>query len=267
MKRFAECGGEAVVVYSPSADQYQLRPQTCGSRHCPVCGIRRKMQLQERLMAKLPTFRKHEWKFITLTLRSAHNSLKEQLDHLIASFRRMRQRQAWREHVEFGWAVIEVTWNEKRQQWHPHLHCIAKSNFFPQKLLSDQWKECSNGSPIVDIREIGDAKSRIAYVAKYIGKGPDLREAKNPRKVAMEYVAALKSRRMLIGFGSPPALPDVVGEGKNDCDPDDWVIVGPVSQLLEEARNGRESSIIALERIYPGLSDELDEIAAQSLPP
>ena len=267
VQRYIECGKDSTVLWSPSTEEYRLKVKTCGNRHCPVCGIRRRMQMETRLLSKLPPFKKHEWKFITLTLRSEKKPLKEQLDHLIASFRRMRQRIAWKEYVKHGWAVIEVTWNPKTQMWHPHLHVVCKADYFPKERLQEGWKAASQGSFIADIRDIGNARDRARYLAKYIGKGPDLRDAKDPHAVATDYVRGLKGRRMLIGFGTPPPLPDPPGTGENACEPDDWIVIGPVSKLLEEAREGREKSIEALVRVYPQLRREIDEIVARCNPP
>ena len=63
-------------------------------------------------------------------------------------------------------AVFEAT----KLGW-PHLHIVARAKWVDQRWLSHRMGALI-GSPIVDVRAVGNISKRAAYITKYIGKNP-----------------------------------------------------------------------------------------------
>ena len=79
-----------------------------------------------------------------------------------------------------GFYSYENTYNEKTEEWHPHLHIFGVlEEWIDQESLSQTWHEITGDSMIVDIRrvrkhkELGYGKA-IAEVCKYALKFGDL---------------------------------------------------------------------------------------------
>lgn len=170
----------------------------CRSRLCPLCGAFRAKATKQRILAALPG--QSDLRFLTLTLKSDSTPLKAQLEHLIASFRRLRQTRIWKETQRGGVATIQVTWNPNTKQWHPHLHCILDGSFVKHAELKTAWIKCSDGSSIVHIKAINDREAEIGYVCRYVASPDDL--LRWPPEVAEEYALALAGRRAVQSFGT-----------------------------------------------------------------
>lgn len=152
-----------------------------------------------------------KWQFQTFTLKHSARPLPDQLDRLVRSFRKLRQRKLWREHVVTGYATIEVTFHPAgsyspngRQrlsdEWHPHLHVVARTDFIPWGPLRKAWLQVTGDSDNVDCEQCESASHAATYVAKYIGKPPDLALTGNMQRAA-EYYESLQGRRLLMPFG------------------------------------------------------------------
>lgn len=170
----------------------------CRDRLCPLCARLRSRQVAERVAAACK--QADDLRFITLTMRSSDEPLRVQLDRLYDCLRRFRRTDEWKQYVVGGVACVEVTWNAKRSQWHPHLHIIADGKFWPKPSLSRAWHAITGDSFIVDIKPVRSRKEAAAYVAKYASKPPQL--GSWPDDVVQDYAAAFHRRRMILTFGS-----------------------------------------------------------------
>jgi hypothetical protein len=201
--------------------------------------------LAERLSWSLGKVRRNEWRFVTLTLKHTSAPLQHQLDFLRKSFRRLRARAFWKRRVQYGYAVIEITYNAERSEWHPHLHILTRSDFIPWKQLSTQWSEVTHGSHIVDVRLIRANRDVVDYVTTYIAKPPPI-PAQESDALLIEYYQALHSSRLLIAFGSHrPPLPARV----DDEFPNDWQWTEPLYYVLRRANAGDEQALEVLSRV------------------
>lgn len=220
--RFQACGRYAFVVRDLETGRLFLRGEACKLRICPVC----RRGIQHRSAARVLDFMQRNanlsWQFITLTLKHSPDPLPRQLERLVACFRRLRQRKLWRSSVTAGYAVIEVTfhpagtWSPNGRQrpsdeWHPHLHVIAATSFIDWSLLRKDWLSITTDSSNIDCSLVESPTHAAHYVAKYIGKPPDLKLQDHPDRAA-EYYAALRNRRLLMPFGptakhAPPPRP------------------------------------------------------------
>jgi hypothetical protein len=96
--------------------------------------------------------------------------------------------------------VIEVTWNPTREQWHPHAHCLIDGGFWQQGKIADLWEGITGDSRVVDVRLIRSRKNAVAYIAKYISKGGDIKRLPDDR--IAEYAVALSGVRLIQTFGA-----------------------------------------------------------------
>jgi len=105
--------------------------------------------------------------------------------------------------VHHGYAVIETSYNKHRDEWHPHLHILARTRYIDWRQLRKDWERITGGSNIIDCGYVRSVGSACDYVAKYLGKPPNLLDLPTTRRVA-EYYAAIQHARWLMPFGRPP---------------------------------------------------------------
>lgn len=175
-----------------------VAPGMCRDRLCPLCADSRGRVVQARVEAAISEM--DQTRFLTLTVRSTGEPLAQLLDHVYASFRRMRQHRAWKAHVRGGIAVLEVTRNPKTGHWHPHLHVLIDGTYFDQRAIKAAWLEATGDSDIVDIRAVISRRAAARYVSAYVAKPADVEEW--PQCGIVEYARALHGRRLVIAFGS-----------------------------------------------------------------
>ena len=208
--------------------------------------------MADRVAATLTDFAPHVYKLLTLTVKSSTQPLAAQLDHLQASFRRLRQQAFWANRVKFGRAILELTMSPVTGLWHPHYHVVCRAAFLPQKLLSIAWARATNGSFIVDVRSIERPAQLANYLRKYLGKMSMLGERPIPAKQGEELYLALRHRKMIIPFGAPPPLPSAAEVMPEIVDPADWQFVGMLDCVIRKARDGDNPSIALLRLLERG---------------
>jgi hypothetical protein len=101
--------------------------------------------------------------------------------------------------VSAGVAAIEIVLNRETGEWHVHLHAVVDGDYFPQQLLSDEWRSVTDDSYIVDIRSVKDRNATSDYIAKYVSKAVDIHAW--PPGAVREYAIATTGRRVLITSG------------------------------------------------------------------
>jgi hypothetical protein len=130
-----------------------------------------------------------------LTLKvESYGNVQEEVDRIIASFRKLRKRTVW--NGEKGIASIEIV-KKSEESWYVHLHILVDSKWMDQKELSDAWKEITGNSFIVYIKRVGgDQRSALREVLKYQTKIWELNEEDK------EFVEkTFKHRRFVYTFG------------------------------------------------------------------
>lgn len=244
-RRFRECGQNCWIQYSPSRDRYRTVANSCNLRFCPICGHRQRLQTAMNAAAIVERLDSDRLKLITLTLKSSPAPLHQQLTYLRASFRRLRQRAVWKNHVTAGFAVIEVTFNNKIRHWHPHIHIVCDSEYFPHHHLKNHWLSITKSSSIVDIRPCAKRLNITNYLAKYLGKPPALSEFDHETHRLLEFRTALNRSRMLIRFGKFPEHTDV--NPPDDKSPQDWQQYQPYESVLERFRDHDATAIFIMQ--------------------
>ena len=221
--RFQQCGGFAFVSEDIETGQLFLQAETCKLRICPVCRRRIQAKASARVLDFMNSKPNARWQFQTYTLKHSPLPLPAQLDRLVKSFRRLRQRALWKSHVQTGYAVIEVNFHPKGSysptgrkrdfdEWHPHLHVVAQTDFIPWGPLRQAWLQITGDSDNIDCEPCESSTHAAHYVSKYVGKPPDLCLKDSPSRAA-EYYKSLQGRRLLMPFGetnkhkAPPPPP------------------------------------------------------------
>ncbi len=231
LARFAWCGCGAWIERHPTEDdRYRVRCQKCKNRWCLPCSRER----AQRLWRQISEYCEGKpVRLITLTIRHQAGPLKEQIDHLLRSFAKLRKRRIWKDNVIGGVAVLEVHHNGGNCGWHPHLHILVEGAFISQRDLALAWHNCTKTSYIVDIRAPSSGPRAVAYVLKYMSKPLHKKISHNDGLLA-EAVEALHGRKLLITFGTWRDLRLTDPEPE----PVDWTPIAPLGEILSKAANG-----------------------------
>lgn len=169
-------------------------PLSCYLRLCPRCAVRRSLQFLARHHQAIKDTKRP--KLLTLTLKSHKQLSAELLDKLNLYFAKLRRRTLWTNNVAGGMAGLELT--HTNHGWHPHIHALIDSDYIPQPSISRAWKRITQGSYIVDIREV-TTSGGVYEVAKYIAKG---RSFYDDPSLLHQFLDTTKGRRFFTTFGS-----------------------------------------------------------------
>jgi len=184
-------------------------PVYCGSRFCPVCSVRRRNRVRNRLQHLVKNCdhpKGHGYKHLTLTISNQAN-LAGMTKEIVASFRKLRNRQYWKNNVDGGAYVLEITGNPGN--WHVHIHIVMMSRFMPFDRLLGLWMKVSSGRGVY-IQQIPPS-AVIGYLTKYITKSDisdDLQEEMNDE---------LHDKRLFNPFGTWHTLAKTYVQPKHVC--------------------------------------------------
>lgn len=186
----------------------------CKNRFCPMCAWRkaRKDALQ---VAILMQYLKQEkgLEFVMMTLTAPNvpgENLKNEITRYNKNFKKLIERKEFKK-ISYGYMrKLEVTYNQDRNDFHPHFHVIIavkKSYFHKQDYISKQrllvmWQNAMNDDTItqVDIRKISaDDNKAISEIAKYTAKDSDYMKS---QEVFDYFYKALKNRQVVTYGGA-----------------------------------------------------------------
>lgn len=199
LNRWDECGSQCTVEYSPSLARFRLRANYCKCRFCEPCMRSKANRIAANLRDKLSLDVGQKNRFVTLTLAHSDTPLREQINRLYKSFKKLRGLPLWKASQVGGAFMLEV--KRSKTGWHPHLHIITQGNFIAQAELSNAWHRITGDSFIVDVQLIKEDRATAHYVTKYITKACNA-EVWNDPSHAQEFVLAMKGIRTCATFGS-----------------------------------------------------------------
>ena len=163
----------------------------CKDRLCPICAWRRSLKIYAQASAVMTEAVNQGYKFVFLTLTVKNvksDSLDNTIQQMMKAFSKLRRRTAFIKAFHGFFRALEITYNQKTDEYHPHFHIIlaVKKSYFRSKFYLEQeqiaqmWKESMNldYTPIVDIRTFKSATKKelaksTAEVAKYTVKDSD----------------------------------------------------------------------------------------------
>lgn len=204
-----ECGTFLSFVGNKELNKIKMhRGNFCKHRFCPMCAWRkaRKDALELSLMMQDIKI-SYDKAFIFLTLTTPNvvaERLGDEIKRYNKSFDKLFKRKVVKRVVKGYVRKLEITYNEKRDDYHPHFHVLIvvnKSYFTDVKAYLNQkewlrlWREATGISEItqVDVRRVKEQNSNELYeMAKYTGKDSDYLSNEKVFKVFYE---SLKGKR------------------------------------------------------------------------
>lgn len=200
--RLQACRRYAWFVQSSITKKLRVQSSRCKLRWCPICRDVSRM---------IVTTAVNEWlliqkypKMITLTLKHNDDPLQVQIKHLYKSFLTLRRRAYFQRLITGGVWFFQLKFNERAQQWHPHIHCLVAGNFLPHARLKSLWLKITGDSNVVDIRPVKDLESCSNEVARYATSPADITAVNLQRALEIHY--ATKHRRICGSWGSAKSL-------------------------------------------------------------
>ena len=207
----------------------------CRDRLCPMCSWRRSLKIFSQVSKVIDYISlNHEssYLFATFTIRNCSiEDLSETIDLLLYSWKKLSLQKKFKSVVTGSFRALEVTYNKKTDEWHPHLHVILSvdknyfsNSYISQKEWSVMWHKALkvDNMPIVDIRRLKTLKG-VSEASKYSVKGSDYLydDTFLTDKLVMSLDLALSNRRLASFTG----LFKEVHKKLNLDDPEDGDIV------------------------------------------
>lgn len=186
-KRVFECGSFLEFGFTAAGEKKLLRASFCRDRLCPYCNWRRSLKVYSQVSQVMDVLESSGFEFIFLTFTVRNCSASDfpaTIDVLLSAWLRLyRDFREVRRICEGSVRSLEVTINQKKSTYHPHLHVVlaVKPEYFTGKDYLTHadwtrlWQAACNLSylPIVDVRKVIDLKDGFKEVAKYAVKGSD----------------------------------------------------------------------------------------------
>ena len=220
-KRVCECGNWLKFIADWEVDKTKLHAANfCKWPFCPLCNFRRARKDALRisvLMAYISDVHKKEFIFVTLTAPNVKaDKLPDEVRRYNKAFAKLTERKEV-SGMNHGYIrKLEITYNEKRDDYHPHFHIIFAVNrgyfsggrYLKQERWLDLWRACMGDDSItqVDVRKVQRRKDAdtlaesfdTAEFAKYAAKDSDY--TKN-EEVFGAFYNALYGRQRLVYSG------------------------------------------------------------------
>nr|WP_237450796.1 protein rep [Staphylococcus simulans] len=186
----------------------------CKNRFCPVSAWRkaRKDALGLSLMMQyIKQEEQKEFLFLTLTTPNVKSDdLESEIKHYNQSFRRLSNRKKFKSIAKGYVRKLEVTYNQKRDDYNPHFHVLIAVNksyftdkryYISQKEWLNLWRDVTGNDEItqVHVQKIKQNNNKELYeMAKYSGKDSDYLIN---QKVFDTFYKSLKGKQILVYSG------------------------------------------------------------------
>jgi plasmid rolling circle replication initiator protein Rep len=157
-----QCGKKIIFAQNPDTQKWELAgAMFCQKRLCPLCCWRRSVKTYHNIYDIItdPDFKKTEAEFIMLGLTVENvpgHELSATLDRMMAAWQVLtdNKRQPFRRSFLGTFRALEITYNPKDKEYHPHIHVLAavKPDYFSKnnpdyvshKKLIEVWQEALN---------------------------------------------------------------------------------------------------------------------------
>jgi plasmid rolling circle replication initiator protein Rep len=191
----------------------------CRERLCVMCSWRNSIKnfyqlskVMDTAQEENPTFQPI---FLTLTARNCTaDELPELISTMFKGWYRVTNHRRFKENIKGWFRALEVTYNHKKDTYHPHFHAIlvVDKPYFKNMIETRDWVHIWRTSckfdydPICDIRAVKTSKDRnrqhLAEVSKYTVKDSDIvhKDDKKTQKVVYALGKAIH-RRWLFAYG------------------------------------------------------------------
>ncbi|WP_368326056.1 protein rep, partial [Phocaeicola vulgatus] len=218
IERVQSCGDVLRFIRHEDRSLKLYQAYFCKNKLCPMCNWRRSMKYSYQTSRIVDEAIKQEPKgrflFLTLTVKNVPGSeLNRTLTSLTKSFDRLFKRAKVQKNLIGYLRSVEVTHNEKDNNYHPHIHVLlmvrpsyfqSKKDYITQKEWGEMWSQSLKVDyiPMVDIRSVKEKgkslKGAILETAKYPTK-PIKLDIENKQVVDDLYNGLYKKRQL--GYG------------------------------------------------------------------
>ena len=215
LRLIKECNTFMMMVADKSLEKKkQHKGNTCKNRFCPICAWKKSRKdalALSVMMAYLKQEENKEFIFVTLTAPNVPaDELEREIKDYNHSFKKLMERKEVKKIAKGYVRKLEVTYNEDRDDYHPHFHVLIAVNksYFTDKdyyISRDRWlelwKQVTKNSMItqVDVRKVSDSKNDKFYeIAKYSEKDSDYLINQEVFEV---FYKALKGKRLIVYSG------------------------------------------------------------------
>jgi hypothetical protein len=241
LTRFATCGLHPHVYRSQAPPfRYKVAGDSCRDRFCVPCARQRGNLIAANILAKLAG---KPCRFLTLTLRSTSEPLRELLDKIGKAFRSLRSTDTWKRAVSGGVVFLEAKWKPESNRWHVHLHALLQGSWIDKPALEADWCRITGGSYVCDLQHCPESSKVTKYVVKYCAKPYDHSVVGDPRCL-IETMVAFRGRRLFTTFGDWRGVPLT----KSDDD-SRWENLGLLTDMIADARAGSHLAVAILTEI------------------
>lgn len=216
--RLQACRKFAWFVQHKVTNKLRVMSSRCKLRWCPICRDVSRMIVTKAVDEWLAV---QEYpKMITLTLMHSDDPLQLQIKRLYDAFRKLRRRAYFQRLITGGVWFFQLKFNQRTEQWHPHIHCLVAGKFLPHARLKSLWHEITGDSYVVDIRPVKDLENASTEVARYATSPADISAV--PLEQSLEIYHATKNRKICGSWGTAKKV--TMKPTKQD-DVDDWIKV------------------------------------------
>ena len=236
--RFDGCGSHAWILESvDDPGHYKVACNRCRDRFCLPCSRDRSRHIAS-VVGEFACDR--EVRMITLTIRQSDRDLRSDVDHLFASFTKLRRRKIWTRGQQGGIYFLEVKRRKSSAGWHTHMHVLTEGFWIDRKELSKAWLTVTGDSMIVDIRLCETTNEAARYAAKYAGKAVH-GNCYHDATLLRTAMIAVKGRRYVGKFGTWKDL-----DLDSETDDGEWRPVDSLERLLRRIDDGDATAAAVL---------------------
>jgi hypothetical protein len=147
----------------------------CNDRLCPMCAERKSRAVAAQAMQVVQHLHGRPL-LLTLTVRNVKgDQLGETIDGMLQAWSGVWKRRNVKRGVLSYARTLEITYNEKRGDYHPHIHAIVYVNdgdMLKASFWGDVWRDSMqlDYNPVIDVRPIVDQSGAVSEVSKYVAK-------------------------------------------------------------------------------------------------
>ena len=242
LDRLKECGNFIKFQSSEDKTKFMLSGGNfCNNRFCPFCSwLKAKRTAFELLeLIKVVEYKeKFAFLFITLTAPNVpKEKLREEIEEFNVSFKRLFQTKEFKVFNKGFIRKLEITYNEERDDYHPHFHLVVavnksyftSRNYMSKKRLLELWQRAKRDTSItqVDIKPCRmDTVKQVMELATYSAKQGDLYKSK---EIFDGFYEGLFRKKLLVYNGIFKEYKKKIEVG--EIDPAEVI---ELNQLLEE---------------------------------
>ena len=209
LQALSDCASWLYYAQQQDGKRKLAKANFCRLRLCPMCGWRKSLKLFVQVSAITDAIladKKARFIFVTLTIKNiAGDKLKETIKQMNEGFRRLTGKgkgglvagKVFRDNLLGYMKAVEVTYNARCNNFHPHIHCIfeVRPSYFKTNNggyinhagWRNMWREVMglNYEPQVNVKAIKNTTAKaVAEVAKYPVKTSGILKIKNKEKAA-----------------------------------------------------------------------------------